>query len=71
MGVMEITIIDVSPTSQESFLSGIGIIDRDSNVPCVRSLLETNLSTNLSDRLQVLFATKKKWTLEEIQPYIE
>lgn len=57
--------------SQESYLTGIGIIDRESMVPCVRALIETNLSINLSDRMKVLFATKVKWTLDEIQPYIE
>lgn len=57
--------------SQESYLSGIGIIDRESAVPCVRSLIESNLSVNLADRMKMLFGTKEKWTLEQIQPYIE
>lgn len=56
---------------QESYLRGIGIIDRESTVPCVRSLIETNLSTNLLERLKVLFSTKERWTLDQIEPYIE
>lgn len=56
---------------QEKYLRGIGIVDKDSNPPCVRALTEINLSTKLMDRLKVLFKTKERWTLEEIEPYIE
>lgn len=55
----------------EKYLSGIGIIDRESNPQCVLALNEINLSTNLAERLKVLFKTKEKWTLEQIEPYIE
>ncbi|KAJ6641389.1 Sister chromatid cohesion protein DCC1 [Pseudolycoriella hygida] len=58
-------------TTDEKYLRGIGIIDKDSNPPCVRALCETNLSTKIMDRLKVLFKTKTRWTLEEIEPYIE
>lgn len=56
---------------QEKYLKGIGIIDRDSTTPCVRALSESSLSTNLNERLNILFKTKERWTLEQIQPYIE
>lgn len=56
---------------QENYLRGIGIIDRESSVPCVRSLIETNLSVNLLERMKVLFSVKEKWTLSQIEPYIE
>lgn len=56
---------------QEKYLRGIGIVDKDSTPPCVRALNEINLSTKLMDRLKVLFKTKERWTLEEIEPYIE
>lgn len=57
---------------QEKYLRGVGIIDRDSaSIPCVRSLIENNLSTNLLERLRVLFKTKERWTLDQIEPYIE
>lgn len=57
---------------QESFLRGIGIFDRSvANVPCVRTLIEQHLTINLIDRLKVLFKTRERWTLDEIEPYIE
>lgn len=60
------------PFFQENFLRGIGIIDRSvMNVPCVRTLIEQNLTINLIDRLKVLFKTRERWTLDEIEPYIE
>lgn len=56
---------------QEKYLRGIGIVDKDATPPCVRALTEINLSTKLMDRLKVLFKAKVRWTLEEIEPYIE
>lgn len=57
---------------QDSYLKGIGIIDRSvANVPCVRTLIEQNLTTSLIDRLKILFKTKERWTLDELEPYIE
>lgn len=56
---------------KESYLSGIGIIDRESQMPNVRGLFEENMPLNLTDRLQFLFKTKEKWTLEQITPYVE
>lgn len=57
---------------QEIYLRGIGIVDRSvANVPCVRTLIEENLTTSLIDRLKVLFKTRERWTLDEIEPYIE
>lgn len=55
----------------ESYLKGIGIIDRDAKPPCVRALREINLPVNIVDRLRILFKTKDRWKLDEIQPYIE
>lgn len=37
----------------------------------VFSLKEETLSMNLLDRLRTMFKIKKKWTLEEMEPYIE
>lgn len=56
---------------QEKYLSGIGIIDRDSNPPCVKSLLEEDLPMSILERLKVLFKAKYRWSLELISPYIE
>ncbi|XP_053670527.1 sister chromatid cohesion protein DCC1 [Anopheles nili] len=55
----------------ESYLRGIGIIDREGNVPCVRGFNEADLPTNLLGRLDTLFRTKERWNLEQIEPYIE
>nr|XP_029712894.1 sister chromatid cohesion protein DCC1-like [Aedes albopictus] len=58
-------------TVDERYLRGIGIIDREGNVPCVRGLNEADLPTNLLVRLVTLFKTKERWNLEQIEPYIE
>uniref|UniRef100_A0A1B0CG14 Sister chromatid cohesion protein DCC1 n=1 Tax=Lutzomyia longipalpis TaxID=7200 RepID=A0A1B0CG14_LUTLO len=55
----------------EKYLRGIGVIDRDSKMPCVRTLLETSLPTSQQERFQVLFQAKQSWTLDEIEPYVE
>ena len=56
---------------KENYLAGIGIVDRESLMPNIRGLFEENMPMNLADRLQFLFKTKDKWTLEQITPYIE
>lgn len=57
---------------QEEYLRGIGIIDRSaSSTPYVRALIESSLSTNLLDRLKILFKARDRWTLDQIKPYIE
>ena len=58
-------------TIDEKYLRGIGVVDRESNVPCVRGLNEINLPLNIHDRLRILFKTKEKWNLEQIEPYVE
>ncbi|XP_058833520.1 sister chromatid cohesion protein DCC1 [Topomyia yanbarensis] len=58
-------------TVNEKYLRGIGIIDREGTVPCVRGLNEADLPTNLLVRLGMLFKTKERWNLEQIEPYIE
>lgn len=56
---------------QETYLSGIGIIDRECQNPNVRGLFEENLPVSLPDRLRLLFKTKERWTLAQISPYVE
>lgn len=56
---------------QECFLDGIGVIDRDSQVPSIRGLFEENLPMSLADRLRLLFKAKDRWTLQQISPYVE
>lgn len=55
----------------ENFLGGIGLVDRDSQMPCIRGMFEENLPTNLLERLKKLFKAKEKWTLQQISPYVE
>lgn len=64
--------MDIIFVFQEKYLRGIGIIDRTVvNVPCIRTLIEHNLTVNLIDRLKILFKTCERWTLEQISSYIE
>ncbi|XP_050067305.1 sister chromatid cohesion protein DCC1 [Anopheles maculipalpis] len=57
--------------ANEQYLRGIGIVDREGSVPCVRGLNEADLPMNLLGRLDMLFRTKERWNLEQIEPYIE
>uniref|UniRef100_A0A182NPC0 Sister chromatid cohesion protein DCC1 n=1 Tax=Anopheles dirus TaxID=7168 RepID=A0A182NPC0_9DIPT len=57
--------------AHEKYLRGIGIVDREGAVPCVRGLNEADLPMNLLGRLDMLFRTKERWNLEQIEPYIE
>lgn len=56
---------------EEKYLRGLGIFDKDGAVPCIRSLSEDNLPLNIHERMRILFKTKSKWTLDEIETYIE
>lgn len=56
---------------QESYLRGLGIIDREVSSPCIRSLSAENMTTDIYERLKVLFKLKHKWTLDEMTPYVE
>lgn len=56
---------------EESFVDGIGVIDRNCAVPSIRGLFEENMPLNLNDRLILLFKEKPVWTLQQITPYIE
>jgi sister chromatid cohesion protein DCC1 len=55
----------------EKYLHGLAVIDRDSRQPWIRGLFEENLPMILSDRLNVLFKEKARWTFEHIAPYVE
>lgn len=52
-------------------LKGIGIIDKSPPQACVKSLNEEDMPTSIHDRLKLLFLTKQRWTLDDIEPYIE
>jgi len=53
------------------YLRGLGICDKEGAQPCIRSLAEEQLPTNINDRMKALFKTKQRWTMEEMEPYIE
>lgn len=53
------------------YLRGLGICDKEGAQPCIRSLAEEQLPTNINDRMKSLFKAKQKWTLSEMEPYIE
>lgn len=55
----------------ESYLGGIGLVDRDSQTPSIRGLFEENMPMNLFERFKILFKAKEKWTLQQIAPYVE
>ncbi|XP_037715860.1 sister chromatid cohesion protein DCC1 [Drosophila subpulchrella] len=56
---------------QLKYLRGLGICDKEGAQPCIRSLAEEQLPTNINDRMKALFKTKQRWTMEEMEPYIE
>ncbi|KAH8279473.1 hypothetical protein KR026_010896, partial [Drosophila bipectinata] len=53
------------------YLRGLGICDKEGAQSCIRSLAEEQLPTNINDRMKSLFKAKQKWTLNEMEPYIE
>jgi sister chromatid cohesion protein DCC1 len=55
----------------EKYLHGLAVIERDSRQPWIRGLFEENLPMILSERLNILFKQKSKWTFEHIAPYVE
>ncbi|XP_030375154.1 sister chromatid cohesion protein DCC1 [Scaptodrosophila lebanonensis] len=58
-------------TCRIEYLRGLGICDKEGAQPCIRSLAEEHLPTTIHERMRALFKTKRKWTLEEMEPYIE
>lgn len=52
------------------YLRGLGILDKEGAQPCIRSLAEEQLPESINDRMRILFKTKRKWTLDEMEPYI-
>uniref|UniRef100_A0A1B0G7N1 Sister chromatid cohesion protein DCC1 n=1 Tax=Glossina morsitans morsitans TaxID=37546 RepID=A0A1B0G7N1_GLOMM len=56
---------------EEKYLHGLGIFDKEGSIAFICSLNEENLPLNIHERMRLLFKTKSKWTLDEIEPYIE
>ncbi|XP_017468453.1 PREDICTED: sister chromatid cohesion protein DCC1 isoform X1 [Rhagoletis zephyria] len=55
----------------EIYLRALGIIDKEGHTTCIRSLVEELLPTNIHERMRILFKTKTRWTMDEMEPYIE
>ncbi|KAL5288164.1 DSCC1 family protein [Megaselia abdita] len=55
----------------ESYLRGLGVIDRESSSPYIKSLAAENMPTDIYERLKMLFKIKARWTLDEMSPYME
>ena len=62
----------MSASIKESLLGGIALI-KFNKVPQKNEVvvfLESELPSNIIQRLETLFKVKDKWTIEEITPYI-
>jgi len=58
-------------TTDISQLSGLILLEDDKDPVLVRRFTEASLPDNISDRLQVLFCARERWTLEEISPFVQ
>lgn len=54
-----------------SQLKGLALVDFDSRPQVIWYYPETDLPEDINERVQSLFRTREKWTLNEIEPYIE
>lgn len=55
----------------EEMLYGIAIIDKKSKPNVIWALDEKALPEKITDRFNILFAAKEKWTVPEIAPYVK
>lgn len=55
----------------EEMLAGVAIIDRKSRPNVIWAFPENNLPNTISERFEILFKMKEKWSVKEITPYIE
>lgn len=56
--------------AREEMLYGIALIDLNSNPKSIKAFRE-DLPDNITERFQVLFEAKEKWSIPEISPYIQ
>jgi sister chromatid cohesion protein DCC1 len=52
-------------------LRGLSLVDDSKTPNVIKYFPEWKLTENIQDRLVVLFALREKWTLEELEPYVE
>lgn len=58
-------------TALEEYLDGIAIVDYDSTPSLVKYMPEFEMPEDVNERLDMLFRTRSKWTLQAITPYIQ
>lgn len=61
----------VGVTVCKEYLSGIALVDNDSTPSLVKYFPEFQLPADINRRLDTLFLTRAKWTLQDITPYIQ
>lgn len=54
-----------------SQLKGLALLDLDTRPQVIWYYPEADLPEDITERIQSLFRTREKWTLNEIEPYIE
>lgn len=52
-------------------LDGTVLVDQSSHPQTIAYFNEQDLPDNIRERFQLLFQIRKKWTLNEIQPFLE
>lgn len=62
-----------SMAAKEEYLSGLALIERPdrANEAFVTTLIASELPTEPADRFRALWEAKPKWTLAELEPYLE
>ena len=55
----------------EDHLRGVALVDYDCTPSLVKYLPEFELPEEVNERLDALFRTRPKWTLEDISPYLK
>ena len=57
--------------TKKEHLAGLALIDDKSSPKVIKYFCEKSLPEGVYDRLELLFGVKAKWTLEEIDPYVQ
>jgi sister chromatid cohesion protein DCC1 len=55
----------------EKYLEGIALMDKNSKPEVIWYFPETDLPEDINERIRILFQARDKWTLDEIQPYVQ
>jgi len=58
-------------TTDINHLRGLAFIDDSAKPHKIRRFCEYDLPTNVHERLDILFRTREKWSVDDITPYVE